>query len=108
MFATASPKLKQKIPKITVYRIYSRIGRNFFLIFFVQKLGCDLYGGHTWVKISTKSKQKQNLSAIACMHSCTHIPKQPMAQGHAPVITANAIKPRCLLHMQHYSKYTGA
>ena len=84
------------------YRIYSRIGRYFFLIFFVQKLGCDLYGDHTWVKISTKSKQKRNLSAIACMHSCTHIPKQPMAQGHAPVITAYAIKPRCLLHMQHY------
>ena len=35
----------------TSYRMYSRIGRNFFLIFFIQKLGCDLYGGHTWVKI---------------------------------------------------------
>ena len=36
---------KAEIAKI--YRIYSCIGRNFFLIFFVQKLGCNLYGGHT-------------------------------------------------------------
>ena len=46
--------------------------------------------------------------ALGCMRLCMHIPKQPMAQGHAPVITAYAIKPRCLLHMQHYNQYTGA
>ena len=32
-----------------------------------------------------------------CVHALVHahtVPKQPMAQGHAPVITAYAIKPR--------------
>ena len=30
-----------------IYRIYSRIGRNFFLIFFNKKHGCDLSARHT-------------------------------------------------------------
>ena len=57
-----------------------------------------------------------------CMRSCTHNPMQDSfmsahahvtaqhaldAQSHAPVITANANKPLCLLHMHHYSKCTG-
>ena len=30
------------------YRIYSQIGRNFFLIFFFFKYGCDLSARHTF------------------------------------------------------------
>ena len=50
-----------------------------------------------------------NTGACTCArtYQC-NIPKQPIAQSHAPVITAYANKPLCLLHVHHYSKCTGA
>ena len=79
-----------------MYPIYSRIGRNFFLIFFNKKHGCDLSARHT-LKVFGYCKYRIFRLISRYRHElrlrlCSHIPMQDsFMRAHAHATAQRAL-----------------
>ena len=91
-FINTAVEYKNKLQNFSFleYRIYSRIGRNFFLIFFNKKHGCDLSARHT-LKVFGYCKYRILRLISRYRHElrlrvCSHIPMRDSfmcAHAHA-------------------------
>ena len=78
------------------YRIYSRIGHNFFLIFFNKKHGCDLFARHT-LKVFGDCKHRIFRLISRYRHElrlrlCSHIPMRDcLMRAHAHATAQRAL-----------------
>ena len=81
---------------ILTYRINSRIGRNFFLIFFNKKHGCDLSARHT-LKVFGYCKYRIFRLISRYRHElrlrlCSHIPmRDSFMRAHAHATAQRAL-----------------
>ena len=90
------------------YRIYSRIGRNFFLIFFNKKHGCDLSARHT-LKVFGYCKYRIFRLISRCRHElrlrlCSHIPmRDSFMRAHAHATAKRALDFPALLRKNGFA-----
>ena len=90
------------------YRIYSRIGRNFFLIFFNKKHGCDLSARHT-LKVFGYCKYRILRLISRYRHElrlrlCSHIPmRDSFMRAHAHATAQRALDFPALLRKNGFA-----
>ena len=101
---------KRKALKIMTYRIYSRIGRNFFLIFFNKKHGCDLSVRHT-LKVFGYCKYRifrliSRYSHELRLRLCSHIPMRgSFMRAHAHATAQRALDFPALLRKNGFCDF---
>ena len=93
---------------LQIYRIYSRIGRNFFLIFFNKKHGCDLSARHT-LKVFGCCKYRIFRLISRYRHElrlrlCSHIPmRDSFMRAHAHATAQRALDFPALLRKNGFA-----
>ena len=94
------------------YRIYSRIGRNFFLIFFNKKHGCDLSARHT-LKVFGYCKYRifrliSRYGHELRLRLCSHIPmRDSFMRAHAHATAQRALDFPALLRKNGFCDFKG-
>ena len=97
-----------KILRTLLYRIYSRIGRNFFLLFFNKKHGCDLSARHT-LKVFGYCKYRIFRLISRYRHElrlrlCSHIPmRDSFMRAHAHATAQRALDFPALLRKNGFA-----
>ena len=93
-----------------IYRIYSRIGRNFFLIFFNKKHGCDLFAPHT-LKVFGYCKYRIFRLISRYRHElrlrlCSHIPmRDSFMRAHVHATAQRALDFPALLRRNGFCDF---